>query len=218
MIDDQSVSKAKPGMDVVDHRATGAEGVGRDPVGGPRIAIGRVLGEVHAEILGAAGQHAPHVSGLGSAELAEGGVLEAAVRRVLPGHRLAVVAVERLVQLPDHAWRCRPRSQRYPVDGPPGARASILGALGAWRSLVARTVRVGEVPGSNPGAPISQLGGRIRNLRTAGLASVPPAPTALTWSLCLPGRSFGVVRGEVQAVKLALVELALEASQRDRWR
>jgi hypothetical protein len=29
-----------------------------------------------------------------------------------------------------------------------------MGALGAWRSLVARTVRVGEVPGSNPGAPI----------------------------------------------------------------
>ena len=27
--------------------------------------------------------------------------------------------------------------------------------FGAWRSLVARTVRVGEVPGSNPGAPIS---------------------------------------------------------------
>jgi hypothetical protein len=26
--------------------------------------------------------------------------------------------------------------------------------FGAWRSLVARTVRVGEVPGSNPGAPI----------------------------------------------------------------
>jgi hypothetical protein len=26
--------------------------------------------------------------------------------------------------------------------------------IGAWRSLVARTVRVGEVPGSNPGAPI----------------------------------------------------------------
>src|SRR5205085_821177 len=30
----------------------------------------------------------------------------------------------------------------------------ILGPFGAWRSLVARTVRVGEVPGSNPGAPI----------------------------------------------------------------
>ena len=26
-------------------------------------------------------------------------------------------------------------------------------SIGAWRSLVARTVRVGEVPGSNPGAP-----------------------------------------------------------------
>jgi catechol 2,3-dioxygenase-like lactoylglutathione lyase family enzyme len=29
----------------------------------------------------------------------------------------------------------------------------ILDSFGAWRSLVARTVRVGEVPGSNPGAP-----------------------------------------------------------------
>ena len=28
--------------------------------------------------------------------------------------------------------------------------------VGAWRSLVARTVRVGEVPGSNPGAPITK--------------------------------------------------------------
>ena len=30
----------------------------------------------------------------------------------------------------------------------------FTGPFGAWRSLVARTVRVGEVPGSNPGAPI----------------------------------------------------------------
>ena len=29
----------------------------------------------------------------------------------------------------------------------------IAAPFGAWRSLVARTVRVGEVPGSNPGAP-----------------------------------------------------------------
>ena len=28
--------------------------------------------------------------------------------------------------------------------------------VGAWRSLVARAVRVGEVPGSNPGAPIKK--------------------------------------------------------------
>src|SRR3954470_7832183 len=35
-------------------------------------------------------------------------------------------------------------------------RLARLEFLGAWRSLVARTVRVGEVPGSNPGAPISR--------------------------------------------------------------
>src|SRR5918998_6469036 len=29
-----------------------------------------------------------------------------------------------------------------------------MAPIGAWRSLVARAVRVGEVPGSNPGAPI----------------------------------------------------------------
>jgi hypothetical protein len=36
------------------------------------------------------------------------------------------------------------------------APCAKLSCLGAWRSLVARTVRVGEVPGSNPGAPIAQ--------------------------------------------------------------
>src|SRR4051794_40438220 len=42
--------------------------------------------------------------------------------------------------------------------GPAGGRtaaARLIAVFGAWRSLVARTVRVGEVPGSNPGAPIS---------------------------------------------------------------
>lgn len=38
--------------------------------------------------------------------------------------------------------------------GGPGAVVILTGVFGAWRSLVARTVRVGEVPGSNPGAPI----------------------------------------------------------------
>jgi hypothetical protein len=38
--------------------------------------------------------------------------------------------------------------------------------LGAWRSLVARTVRVGEVPGSNPGAPILQDQTRLPPDRT----------------------------------------------------
>src|ERR1700749_4692489 len=44
------------------------------------------------------------------------------------------------------AIRARPRIPR--------TRATMT-ELGAWRSLVARTVRVGEVPGSNPGAPMS---------------------------------------------------------------
>ena len=39
-----------------------------------------------------------------------------------------------------------------PADA--ASRCGILDRIGAWRSLVARTVRVGEVPGSNPGAPI----------------------------------------------------------------
>ena len=44
------------------------------------------------------------------------------------------------------------------TPGAVGERAcGILESIGAWRSLVARTVRVGEVPGSNPGAPDSSL-------------------------------------------------------------
>src|SRR2546423_15320982 len=42
----------------------------------------------------------------------------------------------------------------YTSRRPDGGAEARLGAVGAWRSLVARTVRVGEVPGSNPGAPI----------------------------------------------------------------
>ena len=36
-----------------------------------------------------------------------------------------------------------------------GGRAGTLCSLGVWRSLVARSVRVGEVPSSNLGTPIS---------------------------------------------------------------
>ena len=48
------------------------------------------------------------------------------------------------------------------------SRARLDSDFGAWRSLVARTVRVGEVPGSNPGAPIS------RHLSLAGCVTWPP--------------------------------------------
>jgi hypothetical protein len=42
---------------------------------------------------------------------------------------------------------------------PPRRRAvwDTAERIGAWRSLVARTVRVGEVPSSNLGAPIAAL-------------------------------------------------------------
>ena len=62
--------------------------------------------------------------------------------------------------------RARDREDRASADGRgwghaegrdrEGAHLWNTGSIGAWRSLVARTVRVGEVPGSNPGAPISE--------------------------------------------------------------
>src|SRR4051794_7391300 len=51
------------------------------------------------------------------------------------------------------------------VSGDGGAAARLIAVFGAWRSLVARTVRVGEVPGSNPGAPIDAAG--LRNVGAA---------------------------------------------------
>ena len=45
-----------------------------------------------------------------------------------------------------------------PISRPaPAARPLEWLPLGAWRSLVARTVRVGEVAGSNPAAPIVRV-------------------------------------------------------------
>jgi hypothetical protein len=49
--------------------------------------------------------------------------------------------------------------------------------FGAWRSLVARTVRVGEVPGSNPGAPIGAGGGAVGvNMQLPPCKCSLPAP------------------------------------------
>ena len=42
----------------------------------------------------------------------------------------------------------------HDLTAPPRRALTQSAPLGAWRSLVARTVQVGEVPGSNPGAPI----------------------------------------------------------------
>ena len=53
---------------------------------------------------------------------------------------------------PGHAHSLEPR--RSPNI--PGRGAGTLWALGVWRSLVARSVRVGEVPSSNLGTPIAR--------------------------------------------------------------
>src|SRR5439155_5737987 len=60
----------------------------------------------------------------------------------------------------------------------PSGRVKYSHCVGAWRSLVARTVRVGEVPGSNPGAPIGEVpGGRGVLVRVQ-----PGARPAGSWS------------------------------------
>ena len=50
-----------------------------------------------------------------------------------------------------------------------------IAPFGAWRSLVARTVRVGEVPGSNPGAPIGKQAS-LRRASRFSLRSSGPRP------------------------------------------
>src|SRR3954464_5429509 len=54
---------------------------------------------------------------------------------------------------PGPLWQSRIRPEQ------PRVRSLEWLPLGAWRSLVARTVRVGEVAGSNPAAPIDDRGG-----------------------------------------------------------
>ena len=53
--------------------------------------------------------------------------------------------------------RSRPREREVDVeeDRRGASLATLWRGLGVWRSLVARSVRVGEVPSSNLGTPIS---------------------------------------------------------------
>ena len=61
--------------------------------------------------------------------------------------------------------------------------------LGAWRSLVARTVRVGEVPGSNPGAPIELAAPPTREHSRKGpyLLRLPDSCSGVFGSVRWPG-------------------------------
>ena len=60
--------------------------------------------------------------------------------------------------------------------------ATLWRVLGVWRSLVARSVRVGEVPSSNLGTPISPSSEELRSsdeksgTPQVGERGLPPAP------------------------------------------
>ena len=60
-------------------------------------------------------------------------------------------------------WRAGERAE--------GRECAIIGASGVWRSLVARSVRVGEVPSSNLGTPMRCRG---RSAAPAGLSLAAP--------------------------------------------
>src|SRR3982750_723182 len=68
------------------------------------------------------------------------------------------------------------------------AAARLPRAFGAWRSLVARTVRVGEVPGSNPGAPIFS-GAGLGPARARTVSRPPSRPPNAGFVACLPERT-----------------------------
>jgi hypothetical protein len=73
-----------------------------------------------------------------------------------PGERLGRGAAWTQRRVPPE-----PRARLATLNPPPSAAQNGMclwntEVIGAWRSLVARTVRVGEVPGSNPGAPIGR--------------------------------------------------------------
>ena len=56
--------------------------------------------------------------------------------------------------VPVAALRAAAAAQRSRAREPARLRPATLSALGVWRSLVARSVRVGEAPSSNLGTPI----------------------------------------------------------------
>ena len=60
--------------------------------------------------------------------------------------------LQELVRVRDDLVSSRPRAS---LRAPPGQPTATLVPLGVWRSLVARSVRVGEVPSSNLGTPIA---------------------------------------------------------------
>jgi MMPL family len=84
-----------------------------------------------------------------------------------------------------------------------------MNRLGAWRSLVARTVRVGEVPGSNPGAPICSSSAPTREHRPRR-----PAVIGLARSVFSPSRVPALVVGLMSNVRLRYPQMGCRVDVR----
>src|SRR3954453_10846369 len=91
---------------------------------------------------------------------------------------------------------------------------SILLPLGAWRSLVARTVRVGEVPGSNPGAPIASARRQDAELPDRGSGIRAAGAHRDHLQLVLPRPQLRRDEGRGARGERTLVQLALERGGR----
>ena len=121
------------------------------------------------------------------------------LRRILRSTGMSTRAC--LLCEPAHTWNDRgsrrPSGKRLP---------GTIAALGVWRSLVARSVRVGEAPSSNLGTPIYRGGTGKVPPRPVSRAARPIALPAAAASGCVcPMR----VRSLRSALLLALVAAAL---------
>jgi hypothetical protein len=77
------------------------------------------------------------------------------------------------------------------------------GRVGAWRSLVARTVRVGEVPSSNLGAPINSFRLQVFLVKVAHRSYILSGSIALT----VPSVRFSL-RGFARAVQAVIPRMS----------
>ena len=140
------------------------------------------------------------LGGAGAAA-AEGVAMALAPGLVGPGVRCGASPWRRV--LADGAYRAG--------SGTEPALWDTAGFVGAWRSLVARTVRVGEVPGSNPGAP-------IRGLLVGGGGGGGPRARGLALDQHSRGPSSGALVSRREAISGWTAHETAHAGGRGRWR
>ena len=170
MLGDQPVREAEAGPHVVVHLAPGlGEGVVGQPAGRAARLVGTVLDQLDAQVLGPAGEHPPHRARLLPAQLLEDRVVEAGVRRVAGRHRVAVVAVEGVVEALDQLLvgeRLLGHAGEYPMRAPALSGASRWTDLALPRRatpfLASRRCRYASRTRPPPGASRTRRTARIR--------------------------------------------------------